>query len=79
VDADPAAGGAHGEETRIYRRLRFGTLADLTMLDLRQYRDQQVSSTNGEAIDDPDRVMTGPEQQGFLEQGLPRPARRRGA
>ena len=61
------------QETQIYRRLRFGRLADLTMLDLRQYRDQQVSSTNGEAIDDPNRVMTGPEQQGFLEQGLAAP------
>jgi alkaline phosphatase D len=43
------------QETRIYRRLRFGTLADLTMLDLRQYRDQQVGPTDGAAIDDPDR------------------------
>jgi alkaline phosphatase D len=58
------------QETRIYRRLRFGTLADLTMLDLRQYRDQQVPSTDGAAIDAPDRTMTGPEQQAFLEQGL---------
>ena len=57
-------------ETRIYRRLRFGTLADLTMLDLRQYRDQQVAATDGKAIDDPKRVMTGPEQQAFLEAGL---------
>jgi alkaline phosphatase D len=58
------------EETRIYRRLRFGTLADLTMLDLRQYRDRQVSSVDGEKIDDPDRTMTGSEQQAFLEEGL---------
>ena len=58
------------QETRIYRRLRFGTLADLTMLDLRQYRDEQPRSTDGRTIDDPDRVMTGPEQQGFLEAGL---------
>src|SRR5690606_20127021 len=26
---------------RIYRRLRFGTLAELSMLDLRSYRDEQ--------------------------------------
>ena len=58
------------QEARIYRRLRFGTLADLTMLDLRQYRDQQVGPTNGRTIDDPARTMTGPEQQAFLEQGL---------
>jgi alkaline phosphatase D len=58
------------QETRIYRRLRFGTLADLTMLDERQYRDQQVAATNGRAIDDPKRTMLGAEQQAFLEQGL---------
>jgi alkaline phosphatase D len=58
------------QETRIYRRLRFGTLADLTMLDLRQYRDKQVGPTDGRTIDDPDRTMTGAEQQAFLEAGL---------
>jgi alkaline phosphatase D len=57
-------------ETRIYRRLRFGTLADLTMLDLRQYRDQQVGPQDGRTIDDPDRTMTGAEQQAWLEEGL---------
>ena len=61
------------QETRIYRRLRFGTLADLTMLDLRQYRDEQVAATDGAAIDDPDRTMTGAEQQAFLEDGLRAP------
>ena len=58
------------EETRIYRRLRFGALADLTMLDLRQYRDEQVGPTDGATIDDPDRTMMGAEQQAFFEQGL---------
>ena len=57
-------------ETRIYRRLRFGALMDLTMLDLRQYRDQQTGPEDGATIDDPDRTMTGPEQQAFLEEGL---------
>jgi alkaline phosphatase D len=28
----------------LYRRLRFGTLASLSMLDLRSYRDQQATS-----------------------------------
>jgi alkaline phosphatase D len=58
------------EETRIYRRLRFGTLADLTMLDERQYRDRQTGPEDGSTIDDPDRTMLGPEQQAFLETGL---------
>jgi alkaline phosphatase D len=57
-------------ETRIYRRLRFGTLADLTMLDERQYRDKQTSPLDGETIDDPDRTMLGPEQQAFVDDGL---------
>ena len=62
--------GSTAAETRIYRRLRFGTLADLTMLDLRQYRDQQAPATDGRTIDDPKRTMTGPAQQAFLESGL---------
>jgi alkaline phosphatase D len=57
-------------ETRIYRRLRFGSLADLTMLDLRQYRDQQVGPQDGATIDDPERTMLGAEQQEFVERGL---------
>ena len=62
--------GSSAAETRIYRRLRFGALADLTMLDLRQYRDQQVGATDGRTIDNPKRTMTGPAQQAFLEAGL---------
>jgi alkaline phosphatase D len=57
-------------ETRIYRRLRFGTLADLTMLDLRQYRDQQVGPQDGRTIDNPNRTMLGAQQQAFVERGL---------
>jgi alkaline phosphatase D len=57
-------------EMRIYRRLRFGTLADLTMLDLRQYRDQQVGPQDGATIDDPERTMLGAQQQAFVEAGL---------
>ena len=30
--------------TRLFRRLQFGSLAELSMLDLRTYRDQQVAS-----------------------------------
>ena len=62
--------GRTRQETRIYRRLRFGTLADLTMLDERQYRDQQTGPEDGETIDDPERTMLGPKQQAFLEAGL---------
>ena len=31
--------------TRLFRRLQFGSLAELSMLDLRTYRDQQVASS----------------------------------
>jgi alkaline phosphatase D len=57
------------EADRIYRRLRFGLLTELFMLDLRSYRSQQVAVGNGGA-DDPTRTMTGPEQMSWLENGL---------
>jgi alkaline phosphatase D len=38
-----AATAALGDGPRIYRRLRFGRLADLSMLDLRTYRSRQVA------------------------------------
>lgn len=57
------------EADRIYRRLRFGLLAELSMLDLRSYRSQQVGIGDG-AADDPNRTMTGAEQMAWLENGL---------
>ena len=39
-----------GADGRIYRRIRFGKLAELSMLDLRTYRSQQTSGTD---VDDP--------------------------
>jgi len=57
------------EADRIYRRLRFGLLAELSLLDLRSYRSQQVGIGDGGA-DDPNRTITGPEQMAWLEQGL---------
>ncbi|WP_151772806.1 alkaline phosphatase D family protein [Streptomyces abyssomicinicus] len=52
-----------------YRRLRFGRLADLSLLDLRSFRSQQVSSAGG-AVDDPDRTLTGRAQMDWLKSGL---------
>jgi alkaline phosphatase D len=57
------------EADRIYRRLRFGLLADLFMLDLRSYRSQQVGIGNG-GTDDPNRTIIGAEQMAWLENGL---------
>ncbi|MFH8804714.1 alkaline phosphatase D family protein [Streptomyces sp. NPDC017936] len=52
-----------------YRRLRFGKLADLSLLDLRSFRSQQVSVGNGD-VDDPDRTLTGRAQFDWLKAGL---------
>ncbi|WP_432055197.1 alkaline phosphatase D family protein [Streptomyces sp. bgisy022] len=52
-----------------YRRLRFGKLADLSLLDLRSFRDQKVSVGKGE-VDDPDRTLTGRAQLDWLKAGL---------
>nr|BFE78831.1 hypothetical protein GCM10020093_014320 [Planobispora longispora] len=60
----PVRTGPSGE---IYRNLRFGTLADLTMLDLRSYRSQQ---TSGVEVDDPGRTMTGQAQMDWLRNTL---------
>ena len=63
---------ALGDGTRLYRRLRFGTLAELTMLDLRTYRDQQVGHgispvpDPDAAVSDPDRTITGAAQMDYL-------------
>ncbi|SCE25811.1 alkaline phosphatase D [Streptomyces sp. IgraMP-1] len=45
-------------EGTVFRRLRFGDLADLHLLDLRSFRSEQVSIGNG-AVDSPDRSITG--------------------
>lgn len=57
------------EADRLYRRLRFGLLAELSMLDLRSYRSQQVPPFD-DGTDDPNRTMTGAEQLAWLQNGL---------
>lgn len=52
-----------------YRRLRFGKLADLSLLDLRSFRSQQVGVGNG-SVDDPARTLTGRAQLDWLKAGL---------
>ncbi|WP_328398302.1 alkaline phosphatase D family protein [Nocardia sp. NBC_00416] len=56
-------------EVRLYRRLKFGTLAELSMLDLRSYRDRQPRDGSREG-DDPARTMTGERQMEWLTAGL---------
>nr|WP_245694606.1 alkaline phosphatase D family protein [Streptomyces abyssalis] len=57
-------------EGNTYRRIRFGRLADLHLLDLRSFRDQQASIGDGDVIDDPDRSITGRKQLDWLKSGL---------
>ncbi|GAA2741578.1 alkaline phosphatase D family protein [Kitasatospora cinereorecta] len=52
-----------------YRRLRYGKLADLHLLDLRSYRSQQAKVGSGD-IDSADRTMTGRAQLDWLKSGL---------
>jgi len=60
---------ALGDGEQLFRRLRFGTLADLSMLDLRTYRSQQVGNALA-GIDDPARSITGDRQLRWLTDGL---------
>jgi alkaline phosphatase D len=71
-----------GPAARLYRRLRFGDLAELNVLDTRQYRDDQPCDRNGvgraqvvtgcrERLD-PGRTLLGTEQRRWLLAGLDR-------
>ncbi|WP_435825495.1 alkaline phosphatase D family protein [Nocardia niwae] len=67
----PVRASGSGGDVRIYRRLRFGTLAELAMLDLRSYRDQEAKPGAGwRAADDPARTITGKAQMEWLTAGL---------
>jgi alkaline phosphatase/alkaline phosphatase D len=56
-----------GPGGRIFRRVRYGRLAELSMLDLRSYRSKQAS---GAAVDDPARTIAGDDQMSWLKSGL---------
>ncbi|WP_236240999.1 alkaline phosphatase [Streptomyces sp. CC228A] len=56
-------------EGTVYRRLRYGRLADLHLLDLRSFRSQQTRAGSGQA-DDPERTITGRAQLDWLKAGL---------
>jgi len=57
-----------GIDMRLYRRLRFGSLASLHVLDTRQYRSDQPA--NLAEAEDPARSMTGAEQETWLVDGM---------
>ncbi|MCA1189330.1 MULTISPECIES: alkaline phosphatase [unclassified Saccharopolyspora] len=63
-----------GADMRLYRRLGWGGLATFHMLDTRQYRDDQPCDDAGN-VDcaerlEPDRTITGAEQERWLLDGL---------
>ncbi|MGW8592176.1 alkaline phosphatase D family protein [Dietzia sp. NPDC055877] len=53
----------------LYRRLRWGALAELNMLDLRSYRTESPGRFDGRAVDQTG-TMTGAEQFDWLARGL---------
>lgn len=67
------ANAAHGPEMQVYRRLAFGDLLQLNVLDTRRYRDRQLTAAENDAHRwDPERQMLGPEQESWLLDGLGR-------
>lgn len=81
------AGLGQGAELRLFGRLQFGQLANLYLLDCRQYRDPQICTKDerkGSSTVDPRRCdawrrprsMLGMEQEAWLQQELSSPAGR---
>jgi alkaline phosphatase D len=73
------AGVASGAEYRLYAQQRFGRLANIVMLDDRQYRDAQICNPEGKlgstnvnpaactAWNDPARTLLGAAQEQWLD------------
>jgi alkaline phosphatase D len=68
-----------GDGTGLFRELTFGKLAQVTMLDLRTYRDEQVKASAptpvpslAAQVSDPERTITGRAQLEWLKQALRR-------
>lgn len=68
--------GGAAEPHRIYRRLGWGDLVDIVMLDERTYRSRQIEGLSGSlfvtdpAVADADRTMLGAEQRAWLQDQL---------
>ncbi|MGL5019598.1 MAG: alkaline phosphatase D family protein, partial [Luteolibacter sp.] len=70
IRTSPAT-GAVGEVQPVYRKFSFGSLVDLFMLDLRQYRSEQpLSPADAATINDPTRTMLGAQQSAWLQGNL---------
>ncbi|GAA4096902.1 alkaline phosphatase D family protein [Actinomadura miaoliensis] len=65
----------NGPNIQIYRRVRWGRLANFHMLDTRQFRDDQACGDGYKecaAASDPSRSITGPRQEQWLLDGFRR-------
>ncbi|WP_035120236.1 alkaline phosphatase D family protein [Corynebacterium freneyi] len=62
----PVRATTFSEGGHLYRAFTYGTLADITMLDLRTYRDKAPEFIKIGETDDPSRTMLGSEQMNFL-------------
>lgn len=54
---------------KLYRKIQYGDLIDLYMLDTRLERDEQLAASNAET-NNPDRTMLGVEQSNWLQNEL---------
>jgi alkaline phosphatase D len=63
-----------GPDMRLYRRLHWGDLAQVDVLDTRQYRSDQITTLA--AASDPNRTMLGADQERWLDGGLARSSAR---
>ena len=65
-----------GPDMKLYRRVRYGNLAEFFILDTRQYRTDQPCGDGNKVpcpeVRDPKATLTGPEQERWLMQGLDR-------
>jgi alkaline phosphatase D len=59
-----------GPDMRIYRRLWWGDLLQIDVLDTRQYRSDQPADLAG--ANSPAQTMLGPDQERWLDEGLAR-------
>lgn len=70
-----ASAAPFGADMRLYRNLAYGGLANLSMLDTRQYRWDQACDEGAQEVpcgdwDDPERTLTGDAQEAWLLDGL---------
>ncbi|MFC7401012.1 alkaline phosphatase D family protein [Citricoccus sp. GCM10030269] len=59
-----------GPDMQLFRRIKYGQLADFHVLDTRQYRSYQNQENNNELRWDPSRTLLGDRQEKWLIDGM---------